>query len=126
MTYFLSLGSNINAIENLNFAQSELNKILINTKSSSIHKTKAEGFEGDDFLNSVICGETKDSFDELNYKLKSIEDAAGRNRSAPKFSARTLDIDIVLQIDEDEEILFESDEIEKYTFVSEPLKELLK
>ena len=126
MKYYLSLGSNINAIENLDFAQSELNKILINTKSSSIHKTKAEGFEGDDFLNSVICGETKDSFDELNYKLKSIEDAAGRNRSAPKFSARTLDIDIVLQIDEDEEILFESDEIEKYTFVSEPLKELLK
>ena len=126
MTYFLSLGSNINAKENLDFARSELNKILINTKSSSIHKTKAEGFEGDDFLNSIICGETKDSFDELNYKLKSIEDAAGRNRSAPKFSARTLDIDIVLQIDEDEEILFESNEIEKYTFVSEPLKELLK
>ena len=126
MTYFLSLGSNINAKENLDFAQVELNKILINTKSSSIHKTKAEGFEGDDFLNSIICGETKDSFDELNNKLKSIEDAAGRNRSAPKFSARTLDIDIVLQIDEDEEILFESDEIEKYTFVSEPLKEILK
>jgi 2-amino-4-hydroxy-6-hydroxymethyldihydropteridine diphosphokinase len=126
MTYFLSLGSNINAKENLDFASEELNKILINTKSSSIHKTKAEGFEGDDFLNSIICGETKDSFDELNKKLKSIEDAAGRNRSAPKFSARTLDIDIVLQIDEDEEILFESDEIEKYTFVSEPLKELLK
>ena len=126
MTYFLSLGSNINAKKNLDFAQEELNKILINTKSSSIHKTKAEGFEGDDFLNSIICGETKDSFDELNNKLKSIEDAAGRNRSAPKFSARTLDIDIVLQIDEDEEILFESDEVEKYTFVSEPLKELLK
>ena len=126
MTYFLSLGSNINAKENLDFAQSEINKILINTKSSSTHKTKAEGFEGDDFLNSIICGETKDSFKELNNKLKSIEDAAGRNRSAPKFSARTLDIDIILQIDEDEEILFESDEIEKYTFVSEPLKELLK
>ena len=126
MTYFLSLGSNINAKENLDFANEELNKILINTKSSSIHKTKAEGFEGDDFLNSIVCGETKDSFDELNKKLKFIEDAAGRNRSAPKFSARTLDIDIVLQIDEDEEILFESDEIEKYTFVSEPLKELLK
>ena len=126
MTYFLSLGSNINAKENLDFANEELNKILINTKSSSIHKTKAEGFEGDDFLNSIICGETNDSFNELNNKLKSIEDAAGRNRSAPKFSARTLDIDIVLQIDEDEEILFESDEIEKYTFVSEPLKELLK
>ena len=47
-----------------------------------------------------------------------------RNRDVPKFSARTLDIDIVLQIDEDE-ILYESDEIEKYSFVSEPLKEVL-
>ena len=126
MKYFLSLGSNIGAEKNLDFAEKELNKILTNTKSSSIYKTKAEGFEGDDFLNSVICGDSIESFDDLNIKLKSIEDAAGRNRSVPKFSARTLDIDIVLQIDEDEEILFESDEIEKYTFVSEPLKELLK
>ena len=126
MKYFLSLGSNIEAEKNLDFAEKELNKILSNTKSSSIYRTLAEGFEGDDFLNSIISGDSIESFDELNNKLKSIEDAAGRNRSAPKFSARTLDIDIVLQIDEDEEILFESDEIEKYTFVSEPLKELLK
>ena len=126
MKYFLSLGSNIEAEKNLDFAEKELNKMLTNTKSSSIYKTKAEGFDGDDFLNSVICGDSIESFDDLNIKLKSIEDAAGRKRNAPKFSARTLDIDIVLQIDEDEEILFESDEIEKYTFVSEPLKELLK
>ena len=100
-------------------------KILQNTSSSSIHRTKAEGFEGDDFLNSVVCGETDLTFDELNIKLKLIEDESGRNRNAPKFSARTLDIDIVLQIDDNEEILFESDEVEKYTFVSEPLKELI-
>ena len=42
----------------------------------------------------------------------------------PKFSSRTLDIDIILQID-DEEILYESNEIEKYSFVSEPLKEII-
>ena len=125
MKYFLSLGSNINAQKNLDFAQKELTKILQNTSSSSIHRTKAEGFEGDDFLNSVVCGETDLTFDELNIKLKLIEDESGRNRNAPKFSARTLDIDIVLQIDNNEEILFESDEVEKYTFVSEPLKELI-
>ena len=56
MKYFLSLGSNINAEENLEFAFKELKKILSNVKSSSIHQTKAEGFEGDDFLNSVVCG----------------------------------------------------------------------
>ena len=125
MKYFLSLGSNINAQKNLDFAQKELSKILQNTSSSSIHRTKAEGFDGDDFLNSVVCGETDLTFDELNIKLKLIEDESGRNRNAPKFSARTLDIDIVLQIDDNEEILFESDEVEKYTFVSEPLKELI-
>jgi len=124
MQYFLSLGSNINAEANMIFAIEQLNKILINTKFSSIHKTKAEGFEGDDFLNLVVAGESDLNFDDLNEKLKDIENESGRKRDVPKFSARTLDIDIVLQIDEDE-ILYESDEIEKYSFVSEPLKEVL-
>ena len=125
MKYFLSLGSNINAEENLEFAFKELKKILSNVKSSSIHQTKAEGFEGDDFLNSVVCGNSELNFNNLNKKLKLIEDNSGRNRGAPKFSARTLDIDIVLQIDENDDILFESDEIQNYSFVSEPLKELI-
>tara|TARA_Y100000817_G_scaffold310324_1_gene300796 strand:+ start:183 stop:560 length:378 start_codon:yes stop_codon:yes gene_type:complete len=125
MKYFLSLGSNINAEENLEFAFKELKKILSNVKSSSIHQTKAEGFEGDDFLNSVVCGNSELDFNDLNKKLKLIEDIAGRNRDAPKFSARTLDIDIVLQIDDNDDILFESDEVQKYNFVSAPLKELI-
>ena len=57
MQYFLSLGSNINAEANIIFAIEQINKILANTKYSSIHKTKAEGFEGDDFLNLVVAGE---------------------------------------------------------------------
>ena len=125
MKYFLSLGSNINAEKNLEFAFKELKKILSNIQSSTIHQTKAEGFEGDDFLNSVVCGNSELDFEDLNKKLKLIEDNAGRNRNAPKFSPRTLDIDIVLQIDENDDILFESDEIQKYEFVSTPLKELI-
>ncbi|MDA9955467.1 2-amino-4-hydroxy-6-hydroxymethyldihydropteridine diphosphokinase [Gammaproteobacteria bacterium] len=125
MRYFLSLGSNINAQKNIEFAASELSKIFSDLNSSSIHKTKAEGFEGEDFLNSVISGTCQFSFDALNKKLKEIENAAGRNRNAPKFSARTLDIDIVLQLDEDDEIIYESEEITQYKFVSEPLQEIL-
>ena len=124
MKYFLSIGSNINATKNIEFAIKELNLILSNTNKSSTYQTKAVGFEGDDFLNLVVSGESSLNFDELNPKLKKIEDLSGRNRNAPKFSARTLDIDIVLQVDVDE-IIFESDEIEKYDFVSNPLKELL-
>ena len=125
MKYYLSLGSNIDPVNHLDLAIFELSNIFENTLSSSIHKTPAEGFDGEDFLNLIFCGSCSLSFDELNKKLKDIEDKAGRDRSAPKFSSRTLDIDIVLQLGEDDEILFESDEIAKYSFVSEPLSELL-
>ena len=125
MKYFLSLGSNIEPKKNLDLAIGALGKILDEMNCSAIYQTKAEGFEGEDFLNLVISGNSYLSFECLNKKLKSIEDAAGRNRGAPKFYARTLDIDIVLQLNDEEEILFESDEIAKYSFVSEPLKELL-
>jgi 2-amino-4-hydroxy-6-hydroxymethyldihydropteridine diphosphokinase len=125
MKYYLSLGSNIDPVNHLDLAIFELSNIFENTLSSSIHKTPAVGFDGEDFLNLVFCGSCSLSFDELNKKLKDIEDKAGRDRSAPKFSSRTLDIDIVLQLSEDDEILFESDEIAKYSFVSEPLSELL-
>ena len=124
MKYFLSIGSNIEATKNIDFAIYELGLILSNIEISSYYKNRAVGFEGDDFINFVIAGDSSLGFEELNINLKKIEDSSGRNRSAPKFSARTLDIDIVLQIDDDE-IIFESDEISKYDFVSKPLKELL-
>ena len=125
MKYYLSLGSNFNPKLILELAVSELNQILTETECSSIHKTQAEGFNGDDFLNLIVAGESSISFEDLNKKLKDIEDSSGRDRNAEKFSSRTLDIDIVLQLNDDDEILFESDEITKYRFVSEPLKELL-
>jgi len=124
MKYYLSLGSNINAEENIAFAIEELSKVLSNVIISSTHKTKAEGFEGDDFLNLVLAGDSNLDFDGLNKKLKAIEDASGRKRDVPKFSARTLDVDIVLIIDNDE-IIFESKEISVYDFVANPLKEIL-
>ena len=125
MKYYLSLGSNINPESNLELAISALNQILTETERSSIYKTQAEGFEGDDFLNLIFSGVSSLAFEDLNKKLKDIEDSSGRDRNAKKFSSRTLDIDIVLQLNDEEEILFESDEIAKYRFVSEPLAELL-
>ena len=125
MKYYLSLGSNINPESNLELAISALKKILTETECSSIYQTQAEGFEGDDFLNLIFSGVSLLAFEDLNKKLKNIEDSSGRDRNAQKFSSRTLDIDIVLQLNDEEEILFESDEIAKYRFVSEPLKELL-
>ena len=78
MKFYLSLGSNINAEANIILAIEKLQKILDNSEYSSVHQTKAEGFEGDDFLNLVVSGDSSLSFDELNKKLKGIEDESGR------------------------------------------------
>jgi len=125
MKYFLSLGSNINAPDNIKFAIEELSNLLFDPEISSTYQTTAEGFEGNDFLNLVVAGSSEMNFTILNQQLKEIENSAGRDRNAPKFSARTLDIDIILQINDADEIIFESEEIQKYQFVSEPLQELI-
>ena len=54
MKFYLSIGSNINAEANIILAIEKLQKILDNSEYSSVHQTKAEGFEGDDFLNLLL------------------------------------------------------------------------
>ena len=64
---------------------------------------------------------------DLAATLKSIEDGQGRRRDVPKFSARTLDLDLLLY---DDLILAQPglnlprDEIERYAFVLGPLAEI--
>ena len=124
MKYFLSIGSNIEPEKNIDFALEQLDLILDSLKFSSTHRTPSEGFDGDDFLNLAVSGYSDKSFNELNSLLKDIEDMAGRDRNVPRFSSRSLDIDIVVQLSDDE-IIFESEEVQKYSFVSEPLKEII-
>ena len=125
MIFYLSIGSNIEPEKNISFAIKKLNELLEDLIQSSIIISKAEGFIGDDFHNLVVSGRSNLPFNEMNKQLKAIEDLADRNRDVPKFSSRTLDIDITLITDKNQNIVFESDEIEKYDFVSKPLSELI-
>ena len=125
MIFYLSIGSNIEPEKNISFAIQKLNELLEDLIQSSIIISKAEGFIGDDFHNLVVSGRSNLTFNEMNKQLKAIEDLADRNRDVPKFSSRTLDIDITLITDKNQEVVFESDEIEKYEFVSKPLSELI-
>lgn len=125
MIFYLSIGSNIEPEKNISFAIKKLNELLEDLIQSSIIISKAEGFIGDDFHNLVVSGRSNLTFNEMNKQLKAIEDLADRNRDVPKFSSRTLDIDITLITDKNQNIVFESDEIEKYEFVSKPLSELI-
>lgn len=92
---FLSIGSNTDRYRHiaasLDALQSYFGELLI----SPVYESEAVGFEGDNFLNLVVGVETAYSVGELQALLKQIEDDHGRLRGGPKFSSRTLDIDIL-------------------------------
>ena len=122
---FLSLGSNIEPEKNIDFAKEQLQikygKLLI----SSIYKTKAVGFKGDDFLNLVIKTSTSDSPETVIDYLHYIEKQTGRETGTGQFNSRTLDIDLLLYGNLiDASLNLPRDEILEYDFVLEPLVEI--
>ena len=123
MKYYLSIGSNIEPVKNIIFSIKELKEILADINISNTYVTPSIGFEGPEFLNLIISGNTELSLEQLNALLKVIEDNAGRDRTVKKFDSRTLDIDIVLAVEEGA-IIYISDEIKKYSFVNVPLHDI--
>ena len=123
MKYYLSIGSNIEPVKNIIFSIKELKEILADINISNTYITPSIGFEGPEFLNLIISGNTELSLEQLNALLKVIEDNAGRDRTVKKFDSRTLDIDIVLAVEEGA-IIYKSDEIKKYSFVNVPLHDI--
>ena len=96
---YLSLGSNMEAERNLASAVSALRARFGALVLSPVYRTAAIGFEGADFLNSAAVIDSDLDPLALNDWLHALEDAHGRDRSGPRFSDRTLDIDIVLYDD---------------------------
>jgi len=91
----LGLGSNINPAENFSRCLDTLLLKFHDLGFSSVFESEAVGFAGDNFLNMVVSLETELSLDKLATTLKDIEDDFGRKRDQPRFSGRTLDIDIL-------------------------------
>lgn len=91
----LSLGSNIERYRHLCAALDALQDAYGELLISPVYESEAVGFAGDHFLNLVVELHTEQTVAELSAQLKGIEDRNGRLRSGPKFSARTLDIDIL-------------------------------
>ena len=124
---WLSLGSNIDRYRHINAALDALQARFGTLVISPVYESVAVGFEGDNFLNLVVGIDTGLPVGELATLLKAIEDANGRDRSAPKFSARSLDIDILTYGEvagERDGVELPRDEILKNAFVLAPLTDV--
>ena len=124
---YLSLGSNVERHKNITAALDALAKLLGELRISSVYESKSVGFDGSNFFNLVVGAETSLSITELSETLKRIEDDNGRKRSGPKFSPRTLDIDILTYgdfVDNESGIELPRAEITKNAFVLLPLAEI--
>ena len=93
---YLGLGSNVNARAHIAAGISALCEKFSDVRLSPAYQTAAVGFDGDDFINLTASIDTALQPIELKDFLNDLEDRHGRLRDVPKFSDRTLDIDILL------------------------------
>lgn len=126
-TAYLGLGSNVDAERHIRIAIDVLRGRFGDIGISPVYRSVAVGFDGDDFLNLAVRIETDLDPRELREFLRDLEAEHGRDRSAPKWSDRTLDIDILLYDDlvaYDDELEIPRKEILKFAHVLKPLADI--
>lgn len=124
---YVSVGTNIDRERNVRAALEALEAHYGSVQCSTIYETAAVGFDGDDFYNFVVGFDTAESPAEVAAQLRAIEDANGRVRTGPRFSSRTLDLDLLLYDDlvlEEGRLQIPRDEIVHQAFVLAPLAEI--
>ena len=93
---YLSLGSNQEPHRHLRAALAQLRARFGQVEVSPAYRSAAVGFAGADFVNLAVGLDTELEPQALNDWLHALEDRLGRRRDVPRYSDRTLDIDIVL------------------------------
>ena len=95
-TAYLGMGSNVHPERHIKVAIKAIIHTFEDAEISPIYQSTAVGFQGDDFINLVARIRTDLKPTELRYFLRTLEESHGRDRDSPKWSDRTLDIDILL------------------------------
>lgn len=127
---YASIGSNVDRDKHLRAGLRALRETFGEASDwqlSPVYETAAVGFVGDNFYNLAIGFTTEYDPHSVAELFKQIENRHGRDRSQPKFSPRTLDIDLLLYgelIRHDEQLDIPRDEISKYAFVLAPLADI--
>lgn len=123
---YISLGSNIEAEKYLQFGLQALKLQFGPLIQSSIYESESVGFNGNNYLNMVVCAQTTMTVDNTLMTLKQIELNNGRLPNAQKLAPRTLDLDLLLYDDliADSPVTLPRGDITKHAFVLWPLAEI--
>lgn len=124
---YLSIGSNIERQKHICSALDALSNEFEKLTLSSIYESESVGFQGEHFFNLAAGIDTGASVGELLTVLRRIEYDNGRRRGEPKFSSRTLDIDILTYDDivgTVDDVVLPRSELIKNAFVLQPMAEL--
>lgn len=97
---YVAAGSNIEPEKYLPLALDALARAFGPLTISPAYRNKAVGFDGDDFVNLVIGFATDLPAANVKQRLEEIEERCGRPRKAPKWAARTMDLDVLMYGDE--------------------------
>jgi 2-amino-4-hydroxy-6-hydroxymethyldihydropteridine diphosphokinase len=93
---YVAAGSNVEPIGNLRRALDALASSFAPLRLSRAYRNAAVGFAGDDFVNLVVGFDTDRDVRDVLAVLHVAEAACGRERDAPKWAARAMDLDILL------------------------------
>lgn len=124
---YLSIGSNIDREANIRGGVADLKKVFGDVTLSRVYESESVGFEGDNFYNLVAAVETNMPVEQVSKTLHIIESEHGRTREGPRFSSRTLDIDLLTYdelVTNDNGLQLPREEITRNAFVLWPLAEI--
>ncbi len=93
---YIGVGSNVGRERNIAAGLDQLSQLDARMRLSPVYESAAIGFHGDPFLNLIVALETTLPVGELATALRAIERANGHPGNLPKFSDRSLDLDILL------------------------------
>ena len=121
---YVGVGSNIEPEAQLRAGVGALQAEFDVVQVSSVYRSPAFGFVGDDFLNVVVALRTQLGAEVILARLDAIENAGGRT-TAGRFAPRALDCDLLMYgCCVDARRRLPRDDVLRYPFVLGPLAEI--
>jgi 2-amino-4-hydroxy-6-hydroxymethyldihydropteridine diphosphokinase len=124
---YISIGSNIDRESNIRSGIRTLRERHGELVISPIYDNPAVGFEGGRFYNLVVGLDTDVEAGPLAAELREIERDHGRRPGIPKYSSRTLDLDLLTwgeRVFQSEGLKLPRPEILRFAFVLRPLADI--